>query len=92
MLPMGQTTNAHSFRNRSGQIYADKTNARSSPRRERSRKLGTMVNKTRALAMQATADTRDKARRREEVLAVALKLFSQHEYSAVTIKAIAALH
>ncbi len=53
-------------------------------------KARTMVNKTRPQAMPAPVDTRDKGGRREEFLAVALKLFSEHEYSAVTIKAIAA--
>jgi AcrR family transcriptional regulator len=45
-----------------------------------------MANKSRAVA----EDPREKGGRRDEFLSVALKLFSEHEYSAVTIKAIAA--
>lgn len=49
-----------------------------------------MGNRSRTPVMTASVDVRDKQGRREEFLAVALKLFSEREYSAVTIKAIAA--
>jgi AcrR family transcriptional regulator len=49
-----------------------------------------MANRTRGPQVAASLDTKDKAGRRDEFLAVALKLFSEREYAAVTIKAIAA--
>jgi AcrR family transcriptional regulator len=49
-----------------------------------------MANKSRTQTVASSLDAGDKSGRREEFLAVALKLFSEREYAAVTIKAIAA--
>lgn len=46
--------------------------------------------RTRILSDLAVSKEKDRAGRREEFLTVALRLFSENEYSAVTIKAIAA--
>jgi AcrR family transcriptional regulator len=54
---------------------------------ERTEEMG---NRSRSQVVAGSLDVKERTGRREEFLAVALKLFSEHEYSAVTIKAIAA--